>query len=358
MLFTWGFAVLYLLKEYGGIAILFPAQNEFTNQEARVMDSNLFLFYYSIAMQVCAILTAASCFAAFLVSRNKVQLYVFVGFLLYYADCLLVFRDDYIMASKTAQVTEGFYIGDPLLSVVFGCGFLTAFWFVVCDYVKEQRKPLRFAPSVIFVVASILVDLVLPEGYVRMFLFYTLREAFMAWMLLFGAFRYVTAEDRQQRMRLAHFKRFYAVLWLLVIAVVAENVVFLLVVNPSMQGQSLPFFPERNFAENALALSCEFVALRSSLKYLSVRHIDPPKQGGQRVEAFIEQNLVAYAAEHNLTPRETEILRLLLLGKDNQNIASELSLAAGTVKVHVHRILQKTQQANRQELMKDYWNYV
>ena len=52
----------------------------------------MFLFYYSIAMQVCAILTSACCLASYLVSRNKVQLYCFVGFLMYYCDCMLVFR--------------------------------------------------------------------------------------------------------------------------------------------------------------------------------------------------------------------------------------------------------------------------
>lgn len=113
--------------------------------------------------------------------------------------------------------------------------------------------------------------------------------------------------------------------------------------------QTCRFSPERNFAENLLALTCAFIAFRNSLKYLSMRHIDPPKKGGQHVEAFIEQNLVEYAASRRLSPRETEILRLILLGKDNQNIATELSLAPGTVKVHVHHILQKTQMANRQK---------
>ncbi|WP_417162294.1 LuxR C-terminal-related transcriptional regulator [Slackia isoflavoniconvertens] len=45
---------------------------------------------------------------------------------------------------------------------------------------------------------------------------------------------------------------------------------------------------------------------------------------------------------------------MVLEGKDNQNIAGELSLAASTVKVHVHNILKKTAQANRQELMRDF----
>ena len=139
---------------------------------------------------------------------------------------------------------------------------------------------------------------------------------------------------------------------------VAENGFVLLVIGQGHVDIPLGFFPERNFAENLLALVCEFVALRSSLTYLSVRHNDPPTQGGEQVETYIDHNLVPYAASHKLTPRETEILRLVLLGKDNQNIATELSLAPGTVKVHVHHILQKTQMANRQKLIQDYWNYV
>ena len=55
----------------------------------------MFLFYYSIAMQVCAILTSACCLASYLVSRNKVQLCCFAGFLMYYCDCMQVFRDEY-----------------------------------------------------------------------------------------------------------------------------------------------------------------------------------------------------------------------------------------------------------------------
>ena len=69
------------------------------------MDSSLFLFYYSIVMQVAAILTAAGCFASYLVSRNNVQLFSFIGFLMYYIDCMLVFRDDYVMYASTSKRT-------------------------------------------------------------------------------------------------------------------------------------------------------------------------------------------------------------------------------------------------------------
>lgn len=45
--------------------------------------------------------------------------------------------------------------------------------------------------------------------------------------------------------------------------------------------------------------------------------------------------------EYSLTQREQEILALIALGKTNQEIAKHLLIAPGTVRVHVHAILQK-----------------
>lgn len=44
---------------------------------------------------------------------------------------------------------------------------------------------------------------------------------------------------------------------------------------------------------------------------------------------------------HTLTRREQEILALIAAGKNNQEIAETLHIAIGTVRVHVHAILQK-----------------
>ena len=42
-----------------------------------------------------------------------------------------------------------------------------------------------------------------------------------------------------------------------------------------------------------------------------------------------------------LTPRELEVLRLIVEGKSNKAIAAELSIAEGTVKIHINNILSK-----------------
>lgn len=50
-----------------------------------------------------------------------------------------------------------------------------------------------------------------------------------------------------------------------------------------------------------------------------------------------------------LTPRQQDVLRLLAYGKSNKDIARELSLAEGTVKVHISAIFKALNVSNRTE---------
>lgn len=50
-----------------------------------------------------------------------------------------------------------------------------------------------------------------------------------------------------------------------------------------------------------------------------------------------------------LTPRELEVLNLIAQGFSNQEIADELIIEVGTVKNHVHNILNKLDVSNRQD---------
>jgi DNA-binding NarL/FixJ family response regulator len=50
-----------------------------------------------------------------------------------------------------------------------------------------------------------------------------------------------------------------------------------------------------------------------------------------------------------LSPRELEVLRLIAVGKSNQEIADELAISLRTVAHHVTSILNKTATFNRTE---------
>jgi DNA-binding NarL/FixJ family response regulator len=55
------------------------------------------------------------------------------------------------------------------------------------------------------------------------------------------------------------------------------------------------------------------------------------------------------AAFEGLTPRQKDVLRLLATGKSNKEIARELDLAEGTVKIHLAAVLRFLKARNRTE---------
>ncbi len=59
----------------------------------------------------------------------------------------------------------------------------------------------------------------------------------------------------------------------------------------------------------------------------------------------------ALGIDHGLTPRETEILDLLLRGMNNPQIAEDLSISIHTVKRHMNNIFRKLGVGNRYELI-------
>jgi two-component system nitrate/nitrite response regulator NarP len=52
-----------------------------------------------------------------------------------------------------------------------------------------------------------------------------------------------------------------------------------------------------------------------------------------------------------LSPRERAVVALVLRGLRNKDIASELRIGEGTVKVHLHNIFEKVGVASRTELV-------
>jgi DNA-binding NarL/FixJ family response regulator len=55
-----------------------------------------------------------------------------------------------------------------------------------------------------------------------------------------------------------------------------------------------------------------------------------------------------------LTPRELDVLQLMVRGETNAAIASQLVVSQGTVKFHVKNILRKLHAANRAEATSRY----
>lgn len=69
--------------------------------------------------------------------------------------------------------------------------------------------------------------------------------------------------------------------------------------------------------------------------------------GGTYFPAAIARKLAQREERDSLTPREMEVLRCIVEGNSNKEIMSRLTISEGTVKLHVSRVLEKLEAADR-----------
>jgi len=73
------------------------------------------------------------------------------------------------------------------------------------------------------------------------------------------------------------------------------------------------------------------------------------RQGGTALSREIAERIAESLRCERLTARELTVLRELMNGLSNKGIANRLSLAVGTVKTHVKKILTKLNASSRAE---------
>ena len=71
--------------------------------------------------------------------------------------------------------------------------------------------------------------------------------------------------------------------------------------------------------------------------------------GQRHISPDVAARLASRSPRSHLSPRELEVLRLMISGKRNREIATELDITQGTVKIHVSNILVKLGVADRTE---------
>lgn len=69
---------------------------------------------------------------------------------------------------------------------------------------------------------------------------------------------------------------------------------------------------------------------------------------------FVADATTRFAEDRGLTPRETEVLRLMIDGLDVAAVSERLVISVGTVKAHLHRIYKKCGVNGRSELMRAF----
>jgi DNA-binding NarL/FixJ family response regulator len=136
---------------------------------------------------------------------------------------------------------------------------------------------------------------------------------------------------------------------------------------PSVKVIILTTFNEDEYIFNGLKYGADGYCLKDSNSKEIIKAIKAACEGQMLLHSQVSSRIskVLYSMEHQspkentiieqladrLTPREIEVVELIMQGKSNKQIGGELFLSEGTVKNYTSRILDKLELHNRTELV-------
>lgn len=142
--------------------------------------------------------------------------------------------------------------------------------------------------------------------------------------------------------------------------------------NPTVKVIILTTFNEDEYIFNGLKHGADGYVLKDSNSKEIIRAIEAACEGKMLLHSDVSSKIskVLHAMEQLanespsikdqvddvLTPREIEVVELVMEGKSNKQIASRLFLTEGTVKNYISRILDKLDLHNRTELVLYFQN--
>jgi DNA-binding NarL/FixJ family response regulator len=127
---------------------------------------------------------------------------------------------------------------------------------------------------------------------------------------------------------------------------------------PKSKVLMLTTFNDDQYALEALKLGANGYMLKDAEPEALIRSIRSCLSGGLSLQDDVAAKVIPQLLKHNvetkvdasITPRELVIIRLIGVGRSNQEIANELGLSVGTVKNHVSLIMDKLELRDRTQL--------
>ncbi len=346
-----------------------------------------------VAFNLCLIVlfavVGAHAWVFYQLKRNRLYLYVIGIFALYIVDELVIYMTEALdlFGSKYNEL----FMSSPSVKTVIYIGMAV---FMILIQNALFRKPFTAANGVILIVFGLWLMFVpmLPHGATKMWLFYLPFQIFTFFFSLYGM-QYMKKnpmpEGQQAANRHFHFLLVTTMIFSVLIALEDFFVIFFVDDYSSL---AVSIY-QRNHCEDVLRIlysitwihlfsrrfSTEKTALSRAVRAdlsgdgaetapeappaprsrpATARPIEaapepePAEEESPPQLSSRDYKILLYAKKLHLTVRESEILKLLLENRNNQQISEELVVSIGTVKTHVHNIFQKVDVKKREELLR------
>lgn len=314
------------------------------------MAAALFPVLYNTVLTV--ILTVAACCVLFLYYRSQHPMMVAlcIMFAAYLLDNTIVFCTEII--PEFAAVYDRLFLQTPSIKTIYFVTLIGSLLYALhCVIPAFTMKQLGL---LICVYAALLICVPMISQHDWMvFIYYFITQLLVIGISGWGLVALRRTESSFDR---GMVKRIFLYFLCMSILVLAEDsfVIFFL---DRYSGPRVKI-NNRNFSENLLYLGLSWPIFRFTLQQL--KQYLPQAAGEAAAEKEPETqnteklNYYRFCAAHNLTEREQEILIHVLQAKSQQEISDTLFIALGTVKTHIHNIYQKTDSANRNQVIAKY----
>lgn len=314
-------------------------------------------FCYTMLFILLCLFSASMSLSAYFVSHRTTYLGIMAFFIAFCLETSLIFLDEYsYLKPDTIAEIVTFPFMHPWIKLAFSTLFIMSVWWVVLEYVERRTWRRLAIPCAACVLAQAIVVATVQDSRLSQWIFYGMRDLCVAGALAYAFWIYRHTTDETLRQHLTRMRKPFIVFAVMIVLVFAEDSLMMYYLAPQITSLSFTYhISERNMCENVAVIFCAVLAIRSTADTLSLRFHEPPSGVATKVQQRAHTQLARFAERNGLTPRERDVLALLLEGKDNQNIASALTLSLGTVKAHVHNIYHKVGVSSRQQLLQSFW---
>lgn len=314
------------------------------------------MFIYNIILIMIYTCTAMLFFIVFTRVHKKSYLAVACLFLFYVMDNAIVYMAEFISSFTSFYnntLSDGSIYKTIILSAVCFC-----YLFIKAQLIDED------VPSVHdWAVYGILIlwFLIIPEVSFsgNIWFYYIAEPLFLIYLCLSIFFYWIKhrAENPCLSGLLLPYRHLLIVTPFLALGVMVEDAMVLFNLSPLLAMSER--IRQRNFIEDIQSLvfvGYAFYAFFLVQKKEKANNEQPPLAEKPETIALSylpanELDIAGFSKEYSLTKRESQVLKLLLEDKSNQEMQELLVIAPGTVKNHIHNIYQKTCVSKRSQLL-------
>lgn len=357
-------------------------------EETIINCMSIFKYCYNVCFIIFFAVVMSRCSATYGMTQKRSFKYLGELFLVY------------IIESVYIALTEILYVIEPeadsLLSMgadIYISGLITAAeCFIFVRFVDELLGKTAIARAVGVFAVTVLMTAVSynASGVIGSFLLLDLYS-----IPLLAAAAYFWHElkkcDEEGRLAALKFRSVIGASVIFAVLIIVENIVCLAMYGDDIAGVTLFFERRISYADDAFSVILGIIVMRTADRcadehmseaieaavgsHISAaglymqsadvsgdmnRRSSAPetdsRAGVVRLHSNAEQ-LASFCRNYRITDREGEILKLLVEGRSNQEIADCLLISIGTVKAHVHSIYRKLEVTRRSQLMNVFSNY-